>query len=79
MTNLSIYRIGECYGTGSYPPSDHGPHLTNRLAPNQIPRIIPYFSTDWYVYSLHVGVKMQTCILGMSLPINPWSRESVFW
>ena len=41
---------------GSQPPGCHGPHLANRVAANQLPRIKPYSFSASTAYWLQVGI-----------------------
>ena len=47
-----------CQGTGSYPHPPPGLHRDIRFIPIQTPRIKPYLSIAWRVYSLQVGTNL---------------------
>ena len=58
-----VYHIHTyCQGTGSYPNPPCGLHRLILFIPNQVPRIVPYFFMACAVYSLHVGVNLQTAL-----------------
>lgn len=75
MHSIKLYHNPpDCQGTGSYPHPPHGLQRTILFIPSHIPCITPYRLIAILVYSLHVGVNLQTALPPNNGEIARWYR-----